>query len=261
MDDADDDVDPNHDIQAFDYKSAECWPSRGRPLEGPSNETYSRCFGLEKGVSERWCHLRGGRGASSKGGLVSREPPEARHRAECATPGVCAVSRPQRDRARGLKVDRWADEEGREVKEKRARLAGPCSECVHTIGERKDSARGDERTSGCRPLPRSAKRIAWEEQENIIATATATAAATATATAVDEGHAVTEDRSPSLLAAVTMASSLPCKQCSSEEYDLFPRLVMLPKTLSRVFEEAFSEATRGERMMLSLLDRRVYCCV
>lgn len=35
-----------------------------------------------KRVNKRWCHLRGGRGASSKGGLVSRGPPEAHHRME-----------------------------------------------------------------------------------------------------------------------------------------------------------------------------------
>lgn len=65
------------------------------PYEGLSNETHSFGFGFVKRVNKRWCHLRGGRGASSKGGLVSREPPEAHHRTERSTPGVHTVSRPR----------------------------------------------------------------------------------------------------------------------------------------------------------------------
>ncbi|EFN74310.1 hypothetical protein EAG_08573 [Camponotus floridanus] len=43
----------------------------------------------------------------------------------------------------------------------------------------------------------------------------------------DEGHIAIEDRFPSLLAAVTMAPVLSCKQCSSGGYDPFSRLMML----------------------------------
>jgi len=64
----------------------------------------SRCFGLEKGVNEWWCHLRGGRGASSKGSLVSREPPEARHRVECNPSSVQFRALRSGLRARGTRA-------------------------------------------------------------------------------------------------------------------------------------------------------------